>query len=50
MADLKVKIHDVEFKNPVSVASGTFGFGEEMVDFVDVNKLGGICEYLTEWR
>lgn len=42
MADLRVKIHDIDFKNPVSVASGTFGFGEEMVDFVEVNKLGGI--------
>ncbi len=42
MANLKVKIHDVDFKNPVTVASGTFGFGEEMVDFVDVNQLGGI--------
>lgn len=42
MVNLKVKIHDVEFKNPVTVASGTFGFGEEMVEFVDVNKLGGI--------
>ena len=42
MVDLKVKIHDVEFKNPVTVASGTFGFGEEMTEFVDVNKLGGI--------
>ena len=42
MVNLKVKIHEVEFKNPVTVASGTFGFGEEMVQFVDVNKLGGI--------
>ena len=42
MVDLKVKLHDLEFKNPVSVASGTFGFGEEMTDFVDLNKLGGI--------
>ena len=42
MVDLRVKIHDIEFKNPVTVASGTFGFGEEMVEFVDVNKLGGI--------
>jgi dihydroorotate dehydrogenase (NAD+) catalytic subunit len=42
MVNLKVKIHDIEFKNPVTVASGTFGFGEEMVEFVDVNKLGGI--------
>jgi len=42
MVDLRVKIHDIEFKNPVTVASGTFGFGEEMLEFVDVNKLGGI--------
>ena len=42
MVDLKVKVHDLKFKNPVSVASGTFGFGEEMTDFVDLNKLGGI--------
>ena len=42
MADLRVKIHDLEFKNPVTAASGTFGFGEEMQAFVDVNKLGGI--------
>ena len=42
MADLKVKIHDLEFKNPVTTASGTFGFGEEFDDFIDVNSLGGI--------
>ena len=42
MADLKVKIHDVEFQNPVAVASGTFGFGEEMAEFIDLNRLGGI--------
>ncbi|MCD4695795.1 MAG: dihydroorotate dehydrogenase, partial [Bacteroidales bacterium] len=42
MVDLSVKIHDLEFKNPVTAASGTFGFGEEMQAFVDVNKLGGI--------
>jgi dihydroorotate dehydrogenase (NAD+) catalytic subunit len=42
MADLKIKIHELEFKNPVTTASGTFGFGEEFDDFMDVNKLGGI--------
>jgi dihydroorotate dehydrogenase (NAD+) catalytic subunit len=42
MADLKVKIHDLELKNPVTVASGTFGFGEEMSEFFDLNLLGGI--------
>ena len=30
-------------KNPVTVASGTFGYGREFADFIDLNKLGGIC-------
>jgi len=42
MVDLKVNVHKIEFQNPVTVASGTFGFGEEMAEFVDLNKLGGI--------
>ena len=42
MVDLKVKIKELEFKNPVSTASGTFGFGEEFHDFMDLNRLGGI--------
>ena len=42
MADLKVKIGNLEFKNPVTTASGTFGSGEEYSDFIDLNKLGGI--------
>ena len=35
MADLSVKINDLEFKNPVLTASGTFGYGEEFADFID---------------
>jgi dihydroorotate dehydrogenase (NAD+) catalytic subunit len=35
-------IRGVEFKNRVFVASGTFGYGDELKDLVDVNKLGGI--------
>jgi dihydroorotate dehydrogenase (NAD+) catalytic subunit len=42
MADLKVKIKDLIFNNPVMTASGTFGYGEEFEDFIDLNKLGGI--------
>ncbi len=42
MAQLGVQIHDLKLKNPVTVASGTFGFGEEMAQFVDINKLGGM--------
>ena len=42
MADLKVRIKDLQLKYPVMTASGTFGYGEEYADFVDLNKLGGI--------
>ncbi len=42
MADLKVKIHDLELKNPVMTASGTSGFAEELTGFYDVSKLGAI--------
>ncbi len=42
MADLKVNIGNLELQNPVLTASGTFGYGFEFEDFLDVNKLGGI--------
>ncbi len=42
MVKLRVDIGGVEIKNPVTTASGTFGFGEEFEDFIDLNKLGGI--------
>jgi len=42
MVDLKVKLRDLEFKNPVMAASGTCGFGEELADFYDISKLGGL--------
>ena len=38
----KVTIAGVEFKNPVTVASGTFGSGAEYVDFVDLSRLGAV--------
>ena len=41
MADLKVKIHNIDLKNPVLTASGTFGYGFEYDDFFDINQLGG---------
>ena len=40
--DMSVKIAGVEWKNPVTVASGTFGSGEEFSEFVDLNKLGAV--------
>jgi dihydroorotate dehydrogenase (NAD+) catalytic subunit len=42
MANLSVKIHDLDLKNPVMLASGTCGFGEEINDFFDVSRLGGL--------
>ena len=40
--DLSVNICGVPFQNPVIAASGCFGFGQEMADYVDLNALGGI--------
>ena len=41
--DLSVKLASVTLKNPVVVASGTFGFGREYSQFFDLSKLGAIC-------
>lgn len=40
--DMRVNIAGVEWKNPITVASGTFGSGAEFADFVDLNRLGAI--------
>ena len=42
MAKLNVKIGQLELKNPVMTASGTFGYGLEFADFVDLSQIGGI--------
>ncbi|RDY23238.1 dihydroorotate dehydrogenase [Romboutsia maritimum] len=42
MANLKTKFSNVEFKNPVIMASGTFGFGREYNEIYDIQKLGGV--------
>lgn len=42
MADLRVKVCGVPFKNPVIAASGTFGFGKEFNEIYDISVLGGI--------
>jgi dihydroorotate dehydrogenase (NAD+) catalytic subunit len=42
MADLAVSINGIEFKNPVLTASGTFGYGEEFDDFLDLGHIGGM--------
>ncbi len=42
MANLSVNIGNLRLKNPVMTASGTFGYGEEFADLIDLNQLGGI--------
>lgn len=42
MADLNVKISELQLKNPVMTASGTFGYGLEFADFVPLDQIGGI--------
>lgn len=40
---VRVNLCGIELKNPVIMASGTFGFGREYSAFYDLSKLGGIC-------
>lgn len=40
--DLSVRLGRITLKNPVLVASGTFGYGEEYAELIDLNELGGI--------
>ncbi len=42
MADLRTNLGKLQLKNPVMTASGTFGFGSEYLDFMDLSRIGGI--------
>lgn len=42
MTDLTCTIGHIEFKNPLFTASGTFGYGNDLPDFVDVSRLGAV--------
>jgi len=42
MANLNINIGKLQLKNPVMTASGTFGYGTEFSDFMDVSRIGGI--------
>lgn len=42
MVNLGISIGTLKFKNPVITASGTFGYGSEFEDFIDISRLGGI--------
>ena len=39
---LEVEVAGIRMKNPVMTASGTFGYGSEYVDFIDLNQLGAV--------
>ncbi len=43
MANLKVNIAGIEWKNPVTTGSGTFGFGREYAEYFDLSELGAVC-------
>lgn len=40
--DLSVSVGPLKFRNPILLASGTVGYGNEMAEFIDLNKIGGI--------
>lgn len=42
MRNLIVDLNGLTLKNPITVASGTFGFGREYADYIDLNNIGGI--------
>jgi dihydroorotate dehydrogenase (NAD+) catalytic subunit len=42
MVDQRINLNGLILKNPVMTASGTFGFGEEYLDFMDISRIGGI--------
>jgi len=42
MVDLNIDLNGLKLKNPVMTASGTFGYGEEFMDFFDIARLGGV--------
>ena len=42
MVDLSINLNGLKLQNPVMTASGTFGYGEEFADFIDLSRLGAI--------
>lgn len=50
MVDLKVNLGTIQLKNPVMTASGTFGYGKEYADFIDVLRIGGVVVKGTTLR
>lgn len=50
MVDLSVQLGKIQLKNPVMTASGTFGYGTEYSDFMDLSRIGGIIVKGTTLR
>ncbi|WP_406697626.1 dihydroorotate dehydrogenase [Singulisphaera sp. Ch08] len=50
MVDLRVRLGRLELKNPVLVASGTFGYVREMAPFVRLDRLGGVIPKTVTYR
>jgi len=50
MANLNINIGKLQLKNPVMTASGTFGYGTEYSDFIDISRIGGIIVKGTTLR
>lgn len=50
MVDLSVRLGKLQLKNPVMTASGTFGYGTEYSDFIDISRIGGIIVKGTTLR
>jgi len=50
MVDLNVQLGKLQLKNPVMTASGTFGYGTEYSDFIDISRIGGIIVKGTTLR
>ena len=50
MADLSVNIGELQMNNPVMTASGTFGYGEEFADFIELSRIGGIIVKIRQSR
>jgi len=50
MANLNIKVGKLQLKNPVMTASGTFGYGTEYSDFMNISRIGGIIVKGTTLR
>src|SRR5947208_2883992 len=50
MTDMRVSSGEVEFKNPILAASGTYGYGSEAKDFCDISGWGGIVTKSVSWK